>query len=46
MIAFLEHRASRQDSSEALDFVLMDHIDGVEVGVGAYFDGKTFLRPA
>ena len=40
--AFLELQAASFDRP----FILMDHVEGVETGVGAYFNGERFLRPA
>ncbi|HWJ24246.1 MAG TPA: hypothetical protein VNS52_17950 [Gemmatimonadaceae bacterium] len=44
--ALLELQRRRWTYDEAPDFVLMEHVSGVEVGVGAYFDGERFLEPA
>ena len=40
LLALLALYRSRQAPGEAVDFVLMQHLDGVEVGVGAYFNGE------
>jgi phosphoribosylamine---glycine ligase len=42
--AFLARLPPPGDAAETC--VLMDHVEGVEMGVGAYFSGNEFLEPA
>ncbi len=49
LIALLELYANQHIASEVVvspNFVLMDYIEGIEIGVGAYFNGDHFLYPA
>jgi phosphoribosylamine--glycine ligase len=46
IIALLGIRRDREAGNAPSDFVLMEHLRGVEVGVGAFFNGEHFLRPA
>ena len=47
LIAILSHYKNQQVEQVAIiDFVLMEYISGIEIGVGAYFNGAQFLQPA
>lgn len=46
MLALLSLYHARAPAGEPVDFVLMRHLQGVEVGVGAYFNGHEFLQAA
>ena len=46
MIALLGTYAAYPGTREQPDFVLMEFVQGVEAGVGAYFNGSEFLSPA
>jgi phosphoribosylamine--glycine ligase len=46
MLALLAMYREHPGEAGAPDFVLMQHLQGIEVGVGAYFNGQDFLQPA
>lgn len=46
LLAYLTLQQSSWPAGEPERLVLMDRLVGVEVGVGAYFDGQRFLQPA
>jgi phosphoribosylamine--glycine ligase len=46
VIATLAQHRNRWALEEQPSFVLMEHVEGIEMGVGAYFNGERFLEPA
>jgi phosphoribosylamine--glycine ligase len=45
VIAVLRLQRDRWKYDERPSFILMEHISGVEIGVGAFFNGRQFLSP-
>ena len=46
ILAVLRLQRDRWTYDERPHFILMEHLAGIEVGVGAFFNGRTFLQPA
>jgi len=46
VIAVLQLQRDRWTYNERPEFILMEHVTGVEVGVGSFFNGRDFLQPA
>jgi len=46
MVALIRGTQRSWPQEASPSFVLMDHLSGVEVGVGGFFDGEKFLSPA
>ena len=46
MVAMLTAAKNAWPDADRPSFVLMDYVAGIEVGVGALFDGERFLSPA
>jgi phosphoribosylamine--glycine ligase len=46
IVAVLRLQRDLWTYDEVPTLVLMEHVSGVEVGVGAFFNGRTFLQPA
>jgi phosphoribosylamine---glycine ligase len=45
IVALLERHKKNWRFNSPPHFILMDHVTGVEVGIGGYFNGEAFLEP-
>ena len=47
LVTLLKHYKNQMTANtNVIDFILMEYISGIEIGVGAYFNGEHFLQPA
>lgn len=47
LVTLLKHYKNQMTvKTNVIDFILMEYISGIEIGVGAYFNGEHFLQPA
>lgn len=46
LAALLQFHSNHEVQKEPVDFVLMEYIEGIEIGVGGYFNGVQFLDTA
>ncbi len=45
LLQIIEHYQERWPKGKKVDFILQEYIDGIEMAVGAFFNGKDFVRP-
>lgn len=45
LLALYQQQDFSHVSTAQPDFVLMEHISGIEIGIGAFFNGEHFLKP-
>lgn len=44
LASLLQFHAAHEPPGVSADFVLMQYVDGIEIGVGGYFNGREFLE--
>lgn len=45
LVKIIEHYQETWPKNKKIDFILQEYIEGIEMGVGAFFNGTDFVRP-